>query len=95
MEALRICLQDLTPQQLNKLKRLAQNQDMSSITVNKIVEIVEEAGLDMERLQRLAAEREAQRDGKNAPKKSNKIPVNSPCPCGSGIKYKKCCSKIG
>ncbi len=22
-----------------------------------------------------------------------KVPVNSPCPCGSGKKYKKCCRK--
>mgnify|MGYP003418281897 CR=1 FL=1 len=27
--------------------------------------------------------------------KSKKIPVNEPCICGSKIKYKKCCGKIG
>ncbi|NOQ21892.1 MAG: zinc chelation protein SecC [Candidatus Aegiribacteria sp.] len=26
-----------------------------------------------------------------APAQSNKISRNSPCPCGSGKKYKKCC----
>lgn len=26
-----------------------------------------------------------------APDKSAKTPRNNPCPCGSGIKYKKCC----
>ncbi|EMC07438.1 SEC-C metal-binding domain-containing protein [Streptococcus mutans] len=28
------------------------------------------------------------------PRKVNKISRNSPCPCGSGKKYKKCCGKI-
>ncbi len=27
-------------------------------------------------------------------KKSKKVGRNEPCPCGSGIKYKKCCGKI-
>ena len=27
--------------------------------------------------------------------KSTKINRNSPCPCGSGKKYKKCCAGIG
>ncbi len=26
---------------------------------------------------------------------STKVPRNSPCPCGSGKKYKKCCGKSG
>jgi len=25
--------------------------------------------------------------------KQNKIGRNAPCPCGSGLKYKKCCMK--
>jgi len=29
------------------------------------------------------------------PVKKKKIGRNEPCPCGSGIKYKKCCGKIG
>jgi len=29
------------------------------------------------------------------PKKKKKIGRNKPCPCGSGVKYKKCCGKIG
>ena len=36
-------------------------------------------------------------DGKDkvskAPKKSEKIGRNDPCPCGSGKKYKNCCGK--
>ena len=27
------------------------------------------------------------------PAQSNKVARNSPCPCGSGLKYKKCCGK--
>ena len=30
---------------------------------------------------------------KKAPKKSEKVSRNSPCPCGSGKKYKQCCAK--
>ena len=30
---------------------------------------------------------------KRAPKKSEKVSRNSPCPCGSGKKYKQCCGK--
>ena len=30
---------------------------------------------------------------KKAPKKSEKVSRNSPCPCGSGKKYKQCCGK--
>ena len=33
---------------------------------------------------------------KSAPvtkKKSEKVGRNDPCPCGSGLKYKKCCGK--
>ncbi|WP_081935141.1 SEC-C metal-binding domain-containing protein [Legionella massiliensis] len=26
-------------------------------------------------------------------KKKNKIEVNACCPCGSGLKFKKCCKK--
>ncbi|MBO5141598.1 MAG: SEC-C domain-containing protein, partial [Clostridia bacterium] len=36
-------------------------------------------------------------DGKDtakaAPKKSQKVGRNDPCPCGSGKKYKQCCGK--
>ncbi len=30
---------------------------------------------------------------KKEPAKSNKVGRNDPCPCGSGLKYKKCCGK--
>ena len=41
------------------------------------------------------------RGGDNEPqkpktsKKSDYIGRNDPCPCGSGLKYKKCCGKEG
>lgn len=36
---------------------------------------------------------EMRRETKQKNKISKKIPRNSPCPCGSGKKYKKCCGK--
>ena len=30
---------------------------------------------------------------KKAPVTVNKVGRNDPCPCGSGLKYKKCCGK--
>ena len=36
---------------------------------------------------------EVKEKGANTPKKSTKIGRNSPCPCGSGKKYKNCCGK--
>jgi len=33
------------------------------------------------------------KDNKNDPAHSDKISRNSPCPCGSGKKYKRCCGK--
>ncbi|WP_169767174.1 preprotein translocase subunit SecA [Campylobacter curvus] len=37
-----------------------------------------------------------QREGEDAPAvREKKIPRNSPCPCGSGKKYKDCCGKSG
>ncbi len=37
-----------------------------------------------------------QREGEDAPAvREKKIPRNSPCPCGSGKKYKDCCGKKG
>jgi preprotein translocase subunit SecA len=31
----------------------------------------------------------------HGPARSAKVGRNDPCPCGSGIKYKKCCGKKG
>ena len=37
------------------------------------------------------------RDGEETPKtvvrKGEKVGRNDPCPCGSGLKYKKCCGR--
>ena len=33
-------------------------------------------------------------DGKSATVKGKgAVPLNAPCPCGSGLKYKRCCGK--
>ena len=31
--------------------------------------------------------------GKTITRKGEKVGRNDPCPCGSGLKYKKCCGK--
>ncbi|WP_069637008.1 preprotein translocase subunit SecA [Campylobacter pinnipediorum] len=37
----------------------------------------------------------AENNTQNTPVREKKIPRNSPCPCGSGKKYKECCGKSG
>ncbi|WP_069632954.1 preprotein translocase subunit SecA [Campylobacter pinnipediorum] len=37
----------------------------------------------------------AENNTQNIPVREKKIPRNSPCPCGSGKKYKECCGKSG
>jgi len=36
---------------------------------------------------------EEQNDKRTLPKRKRKIGRNEPCPCGSGLKYKKCCGR--
>jgi len=63
----------------------------------------EEIAAEQEALERLKAEMEANNDevslSSNEPQATTtiekKIPRNSPCPCGSGKKYKQCCGKSG
>jgi len=44
---------------------------------------------------KLKETRELKKSEKNAPKpeRSRKVGRNDPCPCGSGLKYKKCCGR--
>ncbi len=56
-----------------------------------------------ERLKRLAEEwkshqasaREEELKGQSEFLKDKKVGRNDPCPCGSGLKYKKCCGRSG
>jgi preprotein translocase subunit SecA len=55
------------------------------------------------RLQKLAEEwkshqasvREEEVEGQDGSLKDKKMGRNDPCPCGSGLKYKKCCGGSG
>jgi len=41
----------------------------------------------------MTTNRDEQRESKTFVRKGEKIGRNDPCPCGSGLKYKKCCGK--
>ena len=41
----------------------------------------------------MVTNRDSETPGKTVVRKNDKIGRNDPCPCGSGLKYKKCCGK--
>jgi len=62
----------------------------------------EEAKREQEALERLKKDMEASveeislsSEESNKPSVEKKIARNSPCPCGSGKKYKQCCGQSG
>jgi preprotein translocase subunit SecA len=61
-------------------------------TVDVIDEIEEEKEKELESLQ-LGAPIEGVTKGHTVRRATEKIGRNEPCPCGSGLKYKKCCGK--
>ena len=84
MEALDILPEDLTPEQMSRLKVLAEAvRDPTNMKVVEADRIIEELGIDIEKIQ-----------SKNARKEEvKKIGRNERCPCGSGKKWKKCCMR--
>lgn len=89
LKSMDVLLDDLTPEQLEGLKKIAGKiSDPSSMTVNQAMNIVNELGLDIEKLQKNAKRIRADIRNKN---KKPKIGANEKCPCGSNKKYKKCC----
>jgi len=68
---------------------------------NLISEIKQDTVRDLFHVQLKKQERDTERKqvvnrpapGPQKPKRSNKIGRNDPCPCGSGLKYKKCCGR--
>ena len=85
LKSLDILLSDLSPQQIDGLKRLSQTiSNPNNLTASQATRIVDELGIDIEALQKKAKALRA----KNKPKK---IGENEKCPCDSGKKYKKCC----
>ena len=82
LKAMDILINDLTPNQLEGLKKFAERiENPNNMDVNQVMGIVNELGLDIDKLRKKA-------------KKiciKPKIGVNTKCPCDSGKKYKKCC----
>ena len=68
---------------------------------NLISEIKQDTVRDLFHVQLKKQERDTERKqvvnrpapGPQKPKRSKKIGRNDPCPCGSGLKYKKCCGR--
>lgn len=89
LKSMDILMDDLTPEQLEGLKKIAQKiSDPNKMTVNEAMSIVKDLNLDIEKLQKNARRVRAEMLAKN---KKPKIGVNEKCPCESGKKYKKCC----
>lgn len=88
LKALDIMMRDITPEQIEKLKKLSQTIDPQNLKPEEALRIVKESGIDIEELQK----RSRVKRFLNRPKK---IPPNSPCVCGSQKKYKKCCGQPG
>lgn len=73
---------DLTPDQEQALK----NVNLSKLTPDSAAALLSGLGIDTSFLQQNAGKIRAA-----MVKKAKKYPVNSPCPCESGLKFKKCC----
>jgi len=82
-----ILRQDLTPEQLEKLAKLASSVDLKNFKPEDAVRVVKEAGIDIEELQKKTRVNKFN-------SRQKKIPPNSACICGSGKKYKKCCGGV-
>jgi preprotein translocase subunit SecA len=46
-----------------------------------------------EDIQRKKVAEETSTDGTKTVRGKGAVPLNAPCPCGSGLKYKRCCGK--
>ena len=91
LDCLDILQEDLTSEQLQKLGNIAAKiPNPASMKPNEAMELINELGIDIVSVQKKARRRRAEEYMKN---KKVKIPVNSPCVCNSGLKYKKCCMK--
>ena len=73
------------------------NQNILNGTVNMLLNVVIRRDSDVERKQKVqvtATNGASDGSEKAQPvKKGKKVGRNDPCPCGSGLKYKKCCGK--
>ncbi len=74
----------LTKEQKNKIRDAIETKNAGQ---EDILKIIHGMGLSNDKLQNLLADASVTK----TVKQTKKIPVNSPCICGSGKKYKKCC----
>lgn len=88
LKALDVLVGDLSPEQQQKLAELSKTVNPEKLTAKDALRIVDEVGLDIEKLQKNA--RKVRADYFKATRKP-RIGANEPCTCGSGKKYKKCC----
>ena len=88
LKMLDIVMDDLTPDQKDKLEKISKTINPSTLTPNRAVQIVEDLGLDLEAVQKAVRRRRAEERQKNKPPK---VGANEKCPCNSGKKYKHCC----
>ena len=89
IKSLDILLEDLTQEQISGLEKFAEKiKNPANLRPEEAIKIVNDLGIDIEALQKKAKRLRAEERQKT---KKPKIPVNDPCICGSGLKYKKCC----
>lgn len=84
-----IIMGNLSPDQLSGLQRLShQLTNPNSISTQQATNIINSLGIDIDSIRKQIGQKNAEQRQLT---KKPKIPVNSPCPCNSGKKYKKCC----
>jgi hypothetical protein len=89
LKNLDVIMGDLSVEQLSGLQRFAQNLgNPNSISRQKASNIIDSLGIDLDSIRKKIGQKNAQQRQLT---KKPKIPVNAPCPCNSGKKYKKCC----
>lgn len=79
---------NLTPEKIEKINNLfPESMNMNNIGEKEFNTLSRILQLDPKKIRKSFASYMP----KNTPKKSSKIGRNQPCPCGSKLKYKKCC----
>lgn len=89
LKAMDILLDDLTPEQLEKIKQFSEKiTDPNKMKPQQALELVKDLGIDIEKLQRNSRRLRAEQLRQNH---KPRLGVNEKCHCQSGKKYKKCC----
>lgn len=92
LKMLDILMEDLTPEQLQKLSTFAMKyKDPREINLQEAKKLIVDTGLDIEKMQKRARKKRAEDFEKN---RKPKVGANELCLCGSQKKYKKCCRNV-